>query len=161
MKFIFTLLMLSVCIARSDDIEATTSDGKKVILKEDGTWRFKNAPIEGLYQIEYEKPTFKAKDGYGNEVRVDFALLDPNEEEIKKEVSIEKLRHIVMSSVIKCHHKYAKNPLSFIPKKVVFLRNEGKFVVRVTWYAKNSYGAESEAKTYFIFDKNLKLETEG
>jgi hypothetical protein len=161
MKSILAFLPLLVSCAFGLDIDATTSDGKKVVLQDDGTWRYKDKPIEGLYLVEYEKPTFKANDGYGKEVSVDFALLDPNEKEIKKEVPIEKLRQLVMSSVIKCHHGRAKNPLSFIPRRVVFLRNEGKFVIRVTWLAKNAYGAESEEKTYFIFDKNLKLETEG
>jgi hypothetical protein len=161
MKSILALFPLLVSCAFGLDIDATTSDGKKVVLQDDGTWRYKDKPIEGLYQVEYEKPTFKANDGYGKEVSVNFEY-DLSNKQLKRDVPEEKLKQIVMQAVVKCHNGYAKNPLSYIPRKVFFLRSEeGDFVIQVTWLAKNAYGAEGEAKTLFIYDKNLKLKSEG
>lgn len=160
--FLAIVILLSFGVsAFGSDIDATTSDGKKVILKDDGTWRYKDAAIEKIYQVNYDKTNFLANDGYGKEVRVDFEY-DLSNKELKRDVPQEKLQQIVMQAVLKCHHGYAKNPLSYVPRKVFFLRrDEGGYAIRVTWLAKNAYGAESEAKTYFIYDKNLKLESEG
>lgn len=159
--FLVIVILLSFGVsAFGSDIDATTSDGKKVILKDDGTWRYKDAAIEKIYQVNYDKTTFLANDGYGKEVRVNFEY-DLTNKELQRDVPPEKLRQIVMDAVLKCHHGYAKNPLSYVPRNVFFFYDseKGEYVIRVTWLAKNAYGAEGEAKNYFFYDKNLKLKS--
>lgn len=80
--FVFIFFISNSVIARS--IEATTGDGKKVILKSDGSWKYKSIKKSnkeprkdipsgsnevfkgrhGLYELWYDKDTWKVSKGY-------------------------------------------------------------------------------------------------
>jgi len=124
----------------SADVFAITTQGDKVILRDDGTWYYENQKREEKHQISYSKAHFFAEDGYGKLVKVEFS----SEEGLAIKFEEKILKKAVLTALSKTKYK-AKNPLSYIPRKVHV----------------RSYDANQEAETWkkFLDDqykKNLK-----
>lgn len=69
---LFTLILITPEAVLSQDIEATTSDGKTVVLKDDGTWSYKKmqedpAPLSNI-DCEYERK--EVNDFSGEEILI-------------------------------------------------------------------------------------------
>lgn len=149
-KVTLLLLSLFVCTLSYSQTKATTEDGRKIIVLENGTWIVDTTqntkPTITLPNTESK--SFNWKDGYDNIVSVKFIYM------IKSKFDKEVLDKIVMSVMTKSKYKL-KNKLSFVPKELTLMEmKDGTYSAISKFYGKNSYGAEGKETAYFKFDKD-------
>ena len=126
------------------DTEAIAENGKKVILKDDGTWYYEGQKPEENYEVKADKNYFYATNGLDERVKVKFSM---SGEPLKGDA----LRSAVMSSVIMCRYT-AKNEPSYVPRSVFVFDNKGKITVSVEWLGTNAYGAQGKESCYYYSD---------
>lgn len=152
-KFIILFLSLTFINTYSQTI-ATTEMGKEVILNKDGTWKYSNEK-ETISTPTFTDKTFKWKNGYDKIVEVNFLNFLSSEKKIDKTI----FDKMIMNSLVKAKYKL-KNKTSFVPRELSFMDSKkGGYIVTVKYLGKNSYGAESESKTMFLYHESGKYNT--
>jgi hypothetical protein len=148
------ILSLLTLVNIYSQTNATTEKGKEVILNDDGTWKYSKNKEKVSVPAFIDK-TFKWKDGYDKIVRVNFLNLLSGEKKIDKNL----FRKMFMNSLTKAKYKL-KNRVSFVPRELSLMDSKkGGYVLTVKYLGKNSYGAESENKTMFLYDEIGKYKT--
>ena len=109
---------------RSADIFAITTQGEKVVLRNDGTWFYENKKPEEKHQASYSSGHFFAEDGYGKLTKVIFE----HDKEIIALVNEDDLKKIITPSLSLAKEK-AKNGLSFVPRKAKIYAVDSKKIV--------------------------------
>lgn len=133
--------VLSILFAHAD-ISAKTSDGRSVLLKENGTWSFQKAtePMPG--SPKFGDDHFFWKNGYGELVKVEFY---DEFDELGRDSGLtdDQLMSCATRALIGGKSSL-QNPLSFVPVSLVLMEIQGQKLCYLTMRAKNAFGAESE-----------------
>jgi hypothetical protein len=143
-----TITLLLFVFTGYSQTYATTKDGKNVILNNNGTWEYSQVPTQKLSYPETNDKSFNWKDGYDKIVVVKF-------ENFLKDSSIDNktLNSMIVNSLTTSKYKL-KNKVSFVPRVLTIMNDEksGGYTVTTSYLGKNSYGAESQSKSYFKYD---------
>jgi len=134
-------------------INATTEDGKKVILNSDYTWKFSTEKAQKMGIPDFDGKSFYWKNGYDKLVEVMFTNLLAGDKTMDKAI----FQTIVIKSMVNAKASLV-NSLSFVPIEfIIMLDDSAGYVTKVTFYGKNAYGVESEESSIFFFDFNGEL----
>jgi hypothetical protein len=155
MKIFFLLLLLAAFTTNAFCIDAVATDGKKVILNENGTWKYKKGEPNMLYAISacYDNDYIIAKDGYDNDVKVSCIAT----EEFKDKFSVASIKNAAVSILLGCQNTL-KSRLSFVPVSLFLsLSDDGEGGGLLKMRGKNAYGAEQETNCVFQIDSNGKV----
>jgi len=160
LKALILLLFTLIYTNALCQTEATTKNGDKVILNDDMTWNFadKAKQQSGNAAQETTIPTFDDKSFTWKNGKDEYVLVAFLTNMTSDDITAEKFRSVVMNIMVKSKYQL-KNKVSFIPKKLNLLKmDDGTFSSTSTYLGANSYGAESESKSYFGFDSEGNVE---
>ncbi len=149
-KITLTLVLFSIStLTIFAQTIATTKDGKEVLLNDNGSWVYSTTSSQKNERISVPLKTdtsFNWKDGYGKIVKVQF------ENYLKGDIDNEVFKKLIMELMVKSEYSL-KNKLSFVPIRLTLMGKNNDFSAISVIRGVNSYGAESELKIYYKFDK--------
>mgnify|MGYP006995653101 CR=1 FL=1 len=149
-KITLTLVLFSIStLTIFAQTIATTKDGKEVLLNDNGSWVYSTTSSqknEGISVPLKTDTSFNWKDGYGKIVKVQF------ENYLKGDIDNEVFKKLIMELMVKSEYSL-KNKLSFVPIRLTLMGKNNDFSAISVIRGVNSYGAESELKIYYKFDK--------
>jgi hypothetical protein len=142
-KLLLLLLTLTLSASAFAQTIATTTDGKEVLLKEDGTYQYLESTPRTQNTPTPTDTKFIWVNGYDKLVDVEFTY------GIKDELEPALLADIISKTMYSAQYR-CKNKLSFVPIKLIITQTEKGSQIKsaVSAYAKNTYGAEGEVKFF-------------
>jgi hypothetical protein len=152
-KHLLLIAFLLNSITIFAQIKAKAENGKDVILNTNGTWKYASGGTEQKISLpDFKDKSFNWTDGYDKIVSVKFKNLLGD-----KTMDKPLFDNIVINSLTKAQYKL-KNKLSFVPKELsVMIDKDNEYIIQVNYLGKNSYNAESEMRTIFMYDSTGKL----
>lgn len=147
MKKLTLLFLLIGITANAQVINATTEDGKSVLLNSNGTWEYIDGEkVERKMGLPEFNGTSFLWEG-GNEELYEVKFTNGLKEELDKKI----FDKVIMTMMVKS--KYVlKNKYSFVPKKLMLYKGKSGYSGSTEFLGKNAYGAEGLSTAFFSFD---------